>query len=110
MADKQWKEAVRLKDNFTCQRCGVQQVYIHAHHVAPRARRPDLKYEISNGKCLCNGCHTWVHGHPIEAKEAGLLSGETYELVRKTLSREEHPMAKHGVRNDDHHQKDNIES
>lgn len=82
-ADRKWQLAVREKDNHTCQRCGKQEPYIHAHHVAPRSRRPDLKHEVSNGACLCGSCHAWVHHHPIEATALGLLSDETYELVRK---------------------------
>lgn len=86
-ADREWREAVREKDNHTCQRCGTQDPYIHAHHVAPRSRRPDLKYEISNGKCLCNSCHTWVHRHPIEATDLGLLSDVPYEVAPKIVCR-----------------------
>lgn len=81
LADQKWKIAVREKDDNTCQRCGVVQKYIHTHHVATRSRRPDLKHDVSNGKCLCNSCHTWVHHHPIEAVALGLLSEATYELA-----------------------------
>lgn len=80
--DKKWQLAVRLKDDYTCQKCGIRQDFIHTHHVATRSRRPDLKHEVSNGKCLCFTCHEWVHNNPKEATELGLLSIETYELVR----------------------------
>lgn len=93
-ADREWQKAIREKDNFTCQRCGTFEKHIHAHHVAPRSRRPDLRLDISNGKCLCNSCHSWVHEHPIEAKALGLLSGESYELARRKVSGESHGMAK----------------
>lgn len=86
--DKRWKQAVRERDNYTCQRCGKYDRYIHTHHVAPRSQRPDLKREVSNGKCLCASCHTWVHLHPIEAVALGLLNRESYELAaRETQSR-----------------------
>lgn len=94
MADKKWQAAVREKDNYTCQRCGKYEQYIHTHHVAPRSRRPDLRNDISNGKCLCNSCHSWVHEHPAEAVALGLLSGATYELARKKLRGAAHPGAK----------------
>lgn len=80
-ADKDWRDAVREKDQRICQRCGKFEQYIHAHHVAPRSRRPDLKYDVSNGKCLCNSCHTWVHRNPIEATALGLLSDASYEAA-----------------------------
>jgi hypothetical protein len=83
-AAQDWKIAVREKDDYTCQRCGKREDYIHTHHVAPRSRRPDLKYDVSNGKCLCNSCHSWVHNNPLEALELGLLSIETYEIVNKS--------------------------
>lgn len=87
-AGREWQRAVREKDNYTCQRCGVYEKHVHTHHVAPRSQRPDLKYIVSNGKCLCNSCHSWVHNHPIEARQAGLLSGETYEMAQKQRNQE----------------------
>lgn len=93
-ADKVWQKSVREKDGYTCQRCGKVEKHIHTHHVAPRSRRPDLKHDVANGKCLCNGCHSWVHEHPIEATALGLLSGETYELARKKVEGAQHGMAK----------------
>jgi hypothetical protein len=81
-AEKQWQKAVREKDACICQRCGVYEKYIHTHHVATRKRRPDLKYRVSNGVCLCGACHGWVHTHPIEAQALGLLSNASYELER----------------------------
>jgi 5-methylcytosine-specific restriction endonuclease McrA len=82
-ADKKWQLAVREKDDYTCQRCGVQDYYVHTHHVATRSTRPDLKHEVSNGKCLCSPCHTWVHGHPLEAAALGLLANIKYEVERR---------------------------
>ena len=85
-AAKLWKIAVREKDNYTCQRCGIVQKYIHTHHVAPRSIRPDLKYVVSNGKCLCSSCHCWVHDHPKESYALGLLSDASYEKAKKEIS------------------------
>ena len=85
---------MREKDQYACQRCGKVEKYIHTHHVAPRGRRPDLRHDVNNGKCLCNSCHSWVHEHPIEATACGLLSGDSYELARKKLQGEAHGCAK----------------
>jgi hypothetical protein len=93
-ADSDWRRAIREKDQWTCQRCGKVEKHIHTHHIAPRSQRPDLRHDVSNGKCLCNACHSWVHEHPIEAKATGLLRGETYELARKKLRGSEHGCAK----------------
>ena len=78
--DLKWRKEVRERDNYTCRRCGVWQKYIHAHHVAMRSRRPDLKLDVENGICLCNSCHTWVHNNVAQATEEGYLSTEKYEL------------------------------
>jgi hypothetical protein len=82
-ADKLWQQAVREKDNYTCQRCGKYDLHISTHHVAPRGRRPDLRHVVENGKCLDHACHMWVHHHPIEATALGLLSDATYEFREK---------------------------
>lgn len=82
-ADKEWSKAVKERDQYICQRCGVYNKYNHAHHVATRSQRPDLKYEVSNGKTLCNSCHTYIHHHAIEAQADGWLSTETYELAQQ---------------------------
>lgn len=78
LADKKWKKEVKERDENTCQRC-FKQGFVHAHHVAPRSRRPDLKHELSNGISVCFDCHQWIHNNPIEATELGLLSNEAYE-------------------------------
>lgn len=80
-ADKEWADAVKERDDWTCQKpgCGKKDFDNHAHHIAPRSQRPDLKYELSNGKTLCFEHHDWVHANPIEAARLGLLSTEKYE-------------------------------
>lgn len=82
-AERKWKQAVRERDDFACQRCGASSPYIHAHHISPRSRRPDLKLVVSNGICLCHLCHLHVHNHPAESTALGFLSTETYELAQK---------------------------
>lgn len=78
-ADLEWQAAVRKRDGWICQRCGKYDQQIHAHHVAPRGRRPDLKHDVDNGKCLCGSCHHWVHHNPTAAHAEGLLSDAKYE-------------------------------
>jgi hypothetical protein len=72
-----WSKQVRERDNHICQRCKGQG--IHAHHIAPRGRRPDLKFDVNNGITLCHQCHDWTHLHPAESTRAGFLSDVPYE-------------------------------
>ncbi len=58
---KAWREAVLLRDGYACRGCGRvcgQKREAHADHIVPVKVRPDLRYEVANGQCLCAGCHT----------------------------------------------------
>jgi hypothetical protein len=58
---KAWRLAVLLRDGYTCQHCGRAcgaKREAHADHVIPVTVRPDLRYEVDNGRCLCHGCHS----------------------------------------------------
>jgi 5-methylcytosine-specific restriction endonuclease McrA len=55
-----WRAAVLLADGFICRACGRvcgQKGEAHADHKIPVKVRPDLRYEVSNGQCLCASCH-----------------------------------------------------
>lgn len=55
-ADKNWARAVKQRDDWTCQVCGYRNENgsdIHAHHIKPYSKYPELRYEVSNGATLC---------------------------------------------------------
>jgi len=52
-----WRTAVLSRDAWACVECGRIDNSNHADHIIPVTARPDLRYEISNGQCLCHGCH-----------------------------------------------------
>ncbi len=97
-----WSKAVRERDGGKCQwperpvekilsfdspwqfGCVTRDRRIDPHHIAPKGRRPDLKYDVNNGICLCRTHHDWVHANPFEAEKLGLLSTESYELAMRT--------------------------
>ena len=84
-AETKFKRAVRIRDDYRCQfpGCCVQSKRIDVHHIAKRSQRPDLKFEVSNGVCLCREHHDWTDTHHDEAVSMGLLSVDSYELAKK---------------------------
>lgn len=80
-----WKREVRERDSYTCQfpECGHQSKRIDVHHIAKRSQRPDLKFVVSNGICLCRAHHDWTDRNHDEAVRRGLLNTESYELAKK---------------------------
>lgn len=66
------KEIVKIRDNYTCQKCGkeVEGVNCHASHVIPVSRDGRLAFDPMNMKVLCFHDHiNWWHKHPVEAGE-----------------------------------------
>jgi len=56
---KLWREAVYLRDNFTCQKCGVKNG-LRAYHIKPFKDFPELRLAIDNGITLCKRCHNSI--------------------------------------------------
>ena len=59
---KQWRKSVFERDSYTCQMCNARcgngvDVYLQADHIKPFALYPQLRFEVSNGRVLCCGCH-----------------------------------------------------
>lgn len=53
----QWRKAVFLRDDYTCQRCGARGCKIEANHILAFATHPDIRLAVSNGETLCKPCH-----------------------------------------------------
>ena len=59
---KDWRKAVFLRDNFTCQVCKKRNVaglnlVLNADHIKPWSQFPELRFDINNGRTLCLECH-----------------------------------------------------
>lgn len=53
-----WREAVFARDDWTCQECGVRGgVYLISDHIFPWKTHPHLRYDVGNGRTLCDPCH-----------------------------------------------------
>jgi hypothetical protein len=57
----EWRKAVYLKDDFTCQICHKKGVIINAHHLQSWTDYPELRFDVSNGITLCIDCHGKLH-------------------------------------------------
>jgi thymidylate synthase (FAD) len=56
--------AVYLRDGYRCVKCGAANTKpksLHAHHIAPWAGNPTLRFDLDNAVTLCRACHSWVH-------------------------------------------------
>ncbi len=54
-ADDLWRNII--KKDKVCERCGAKNRQLHAHHIMGKSRQ-SLKWDLRNGICLCNRCHT----------------------------------------------------
>lgn len=65
---KEWRTKVFERDNYTCVQCKAKcvegfKVILEADHIKPFAKFPELRFDLDNGRTLCQPCHrktdTW---------------------------------------------------
>ncbi len=59
--DQQWKREVKRRDGKKCRQC-PEASYLHAHHIKPRSKYPELALELDNGITLCGNHHARLKG------------------------------------------------
>ena len=64
--DRQWKLAVLMLDNWTCQFPGCEaNTHLDAAHIIGRSHLA-TRYDPANGVTLCHTHHEYFHQHPLE--------------------------------------------
>lgn len=63
-----WRKAVFERDNYICQICGQKGGVLNADHIKPWAIYPELRFDLENGRTLCQPCHrgTPTYGYKKE--------------------------------------------
>lgn len=57
---RKWRETVLKRDGYKCTNCGSSKK-LNVHHIKEWAKYPNLRYDIENGKTLCEKCHKELH-------------------------------------------------
>jgi len=58
---KRWAREVKVRDNFTCQACGIRGVKLASHHIEAWNHARELRFDVNNGITLCEECHNDFH-------------------------------------------------
>jgi 5-methylcytosine-specific restriction endonuclease McrA len=55
-----WRNQVIQKQNYTCQKCGMQDYtkgFMEVDHIKSQVSFPELSRDLENGQVLCPNCH-----------------------------------------------------
>lgn len=66
---RQWRKSVFERDNYLCVIGGKEHGNkLNADHIKAFASHPELRFDVSNGRTLCEACHkkTETYGRPTK--------------------------------------------
>lgn len=64
---KLMREAVFIRDNYTCQECKQKGGKLEAHHIKSFSQFPHLRFELINIITLCKKCHSLTDNYQFKA-------------------------------------------
>ena len=85
-ADKLFSDYIRIRDNWTCQRCFITYEpptqALHCSHWWGRGNK-SVRFNPDNAIALCYGCHRYLGSNPTEHNQFFLkkLGIETYDRI-----------------------------
>ncbi|TKC19877.1 HNH endonuclease signature motif containing protein [Robertmurraya kyonggiensis] len=61
---KEWRKKVYIRDGYRCKMpgCNSNSRDIAAHHIYPKKKFPNKKFDLQNGITLCRKCHEDTYG------------------------------------------------
>jgi 5-methylcytosine-specific restriction endonuclease McrA len=62
LENREWSLNVKMRDNFTCQKCGDNKGgNLISHHISGYSAHLNSRYDLDNGITLCEDCHKQFH-------------------------------------------------
>jgi hypothetical protein len=71
-AMRAWHRIVVERAGSTCEDCGHSASFesgeLCGDHIETQGARPDLRFDVSNGRCVCLPCHNKRHSEGLSPK------------------------------------------
>lgn len=94
LKDADWSLQVKMRAGYCCQHpgCGeLEKSLLESHHVKPVSQYPELRNDLTNGKCLCLYHHALAHTgwirRLIMARGFLILWGKLYPQRKAEIGR-----------------------
>lgn len=78
---KEWRRLVLERDNHNCVMCGEQNKRLVVHHIKSFMDNPDLRFDIDNGRTLCDKCHYSTPDYGWKKYHAANKGSDKYKQV-----------------------------
>jgi len=81
-----WRCRIFERDSWTCQSCKKIGGKLQAHHIKSWRHFEGLRFEVSNGITLCEGCHKLLHKLKFPQTTSWLLPKKEISLLSVILT------------------------